>query len=113
MRNKRILIPYFIPISHTRSTHTPHLLPQQNHPISHTLQLTTPQIHHPSPTLTCTSCSTPLGTSTPSGYKLHKWTLTLTTTSLTTTTPSPPLQHFLLPHLHAQSSALGLAKFTI
>ncbi|KFY49151.1 hypothetical protein V495_00693 [Pseudogymnoascus sp. VKM F-4514 (FW-929)] len=71
--------------------------------------------------LTCASCTAHIGTSTPSGHQLYKWALSLTTPlTASTSTPttqlapaSPPLPHFLLPQLHAQSSALGVSKFII
>ncbi|KFY38844.1 hypothetical protein V494_04172, partial [Pseudogymnoascus sp. VKM F-4513 (FW-928)] len=71
--------------------------------------------------LTCASCAAHIGTSTPAGYQLYKWSLSLTTPLTTSTSSpttqiaptSPPLSHFLLPQLHAQSSALGVSKFII
>ncbi|KFY76600.1 hypothetical protein V499_03807 [Pseudogymnoascus sp. VKM F-103] len=72
-------------------------------------------------TLSCTSCAAHIGTSTPAGNQLYKWTLSLTAPLTTATSSpttqlaptSPPLPHFLLPQLHAQSSALGVSKFII
>ncbi|KFY05585.1 hypothetical protein V492_08432 [Pseudogymnoascus sp. VKM F-4246] len=80
-----------------------------------------PQTSPTSLALTCVSCSSHIGTSTPAGYQLYKWSLSLTTPLTTSTSSpttqiaptSPPLSHFLLPQLHAQSSALGVSKFII
>ncbi|ELR01922.1 hypothetical protein VC83_04170 [Pseudogymnoascus destructans] len=71
--------------------------------------------------LACTSCAALIGTSTPAGYQLYKWSLSLSAPLTTATSSptiqlaptSPPLPHFLLPQLHAQSSALGVSKFII
>lgn len=71
--------------------------------------------------LSCASCAAQIGASTPAGYQLYKWSLSLTaplTTSTSSPTTqlaptSPPLPHFLLPQLQAQSSALGVSKFII
>ncbi|OBT53243.1 hypothetical protein VE04_05822 [Pseudogymnoascus sp. 24MN13] len=72
-------------------------------------------------TLSCTSCAAHIGISTPAGNQLYKWSLSLTAPLTTATSSpttqlaptSPPLPHFLLPQLHAQSSALGVSKFII
>ncbi|OBT80381.1 hypothetical protein VF21_00917 [Pseudogymnoascus sp. 05NY08] len=71
--------------------------------------------------LTCASCAAHIGTSTPAGYQLYKWSLSLTAPLTTATSSpttqlaptSPPLPHFLVPQLHAQSSALGVSKFIV
>lgn len=84
-------------------------------------QTNPPQTNPSSLAVTCAPCAAHIGTSTPAGYQLYKWSLSLTaplTTSTSSPTTqlapaSPPLPHFILPQLHAQSSALGVSKFII
>ncbi|KFZ02695.1 hypothetical protein V500_00022 [Pseudogymnoascus sp. VKM F-4518 (FW-2643)] len=104
----------YLPTSRPRPTSISCKLPLHN-------QTNPPQTNPSSLTVTCTYCAARIGTSTPAGYQLYKWSLSLTaplTTSTSSPTSqlaptSPPLPHFILPQLHAQSSALGVSKFII